>query len=94
MSKKNSGGRHNDLLFKQQFQRGLQRQHSAGVAQGAYAMCKVIHDKAVEEGKTAEERLEWITNFCEKLLSTVNGKVEEVPAIPAEAQEDEHDDEG
>ncbi|MBQ8619079.1 MAG: hypothetical protein IJ418_16405 [Clostridia bacterium] len=72
MSKK-----HNDLLFKQQFQRGFQRQHSAGVAQGAYAMCKVIHDKAIDTSKTAEERITWITNFCGKLLESATSGVKE-----------------
>lgn len=69
--------RHNDLLLKQQFQKGFQRQHSASVAQGAYAMCKVIYDKAVDASKTAEERIDWIAHFCGKLLESATGGVRE-----------------
>lgn len=61
--------RHNDLLLKQQFQKGFQRQHSASVAQGAYAMCKVIYDKAVDASKTAENALIGLRTFAVNCLS-------------------------
>ena len=38
--------KHNDQVFKRVVTGGLQKQHTAGVAQGAYAMCKVVLDKA------------------------------------------------
>lgn len=66
---KKSGNKHNDQLFRDQFKKGFQSQRSAGIAQGAYAVCKVIHDKVTASDQTAEERLTWITAFCEKLLN-------------------------
>lgn len=63
-----TNSKHNDQLFREQFKMGFQSQRSAGIAQGAYAMCKVIHDGAIQSDQTAEERLNWITTFCEKLL--------------------------
>ena len=57
-------GKHNDKLFKQVVTGGLRKQHTAGIAQGAYAMCKVILDKARNESKTAEERLNDVIAFC------------------------------
>lgn len=57
-------GKHNDGMFKRVVTDGLRKQHTAGVAQGAYAMCRVILDKATNEAKSAEERLEDIIAFC------------------------------
>lgn len=42
----------------------LQQQHTAGLTQGAYAMCEVILDKAADETKAAEQKLEDIVGFC------------------------------
>lgn len=56
--------KHDDNTFKRVVTGGLQKQHTAGIAQGAYAMCSVILEKAKNEEKTPEERLEDIIKFC------------------------------
>ncbi len=66
--------KHNDQVFKRVVTGGLQRQHTAGVAQGAYAMCKVILDKATDETKTAEQRLEDVIAFCRICTKLADGK--------------------
>lgn len=58
-------GKHNDQLFKKVVTGGLQKQHSAGIAQGAYAMCRVVLEKATDETKTVEQRLKDVIDFCE-----------------------------
>jgi len=57
-------GKHNDNMFRKVVTGGLQKTHRDGISQGAYAMCKVVLDKAQKEGKTAEEKLEDIIAFC------------------------------
>lgn len=57
-------GKHNDQVFKQVVTDGLRKQHSSGIAQGAYAMCKVVLDKATDESKTIEQRLNDVIAFC------------------------------
>ncbi len=42
----------------------LEKQHSAGIAQGAYAMCQVVLSQAKDDSKSAEERLQNIVEFC------------------------------
>lgn len=74
--KKLSNQKHNDRLFRQEFQRGFRRQHTAGISQGAYAMCKVIHDRAVDSRMTVDSRLSWITSFCETMISNHNKEVQ------------------
>ena len=56
--------KHNDGLFRQVVMGGLRRERSNGIAQGSYAMCKVVLDLAQKEDKTAEERLKSIIDFC------------------------------
>lgn len=56
--------RHNDNVFKRVVTDGLKKQHSAGLAQGAYAMCNVILKKATDESKTVEQRLADVVAFC------------------------------
>ncbi len=56
--------KHNDNMFRQVVTQGLRKQHTAGIAQGAYAMCSVILGKAKAEGKTAEEKVADIIKFC------------------------------
>lgn len=68
-TKKHNPGKHNDQLFRQHFREGFQRQHNNGIAQGAYAMCKVIHDKAVNTDIAEEERLQWIIAFTSTMLN-------------------------
>ena len=58
-------GKHNDQLFKKVVTGGLQKQHSAGIAQGAYAMCRVVLEKATDETKTVEQRLKDVIDFFE-----------------------------
>lgn len=41
---------------------------TSSLAAGAIAMCHVIQDKATTEGKSAEERLADIIEFCETSL--------------------------
>ena len=62
-------GKHNDNMFRKVVTGGLQRQHTAGIAKGAYAMCSVIRDKAMAEGKTAEEKVEDIIKFCDVCMN-------------------------
>lgn len=57
-------GKHNDGMFKRVVTDGLRKQHSLGIAQGAYAICKVVLDKAEDSKRSAEERLADIITFC------------------------------
>lgn len=61
--KKRPPQRHNDALLTTTVRKELERQHAAGLKSGVYAVCKVVHDKATADGKTAEERLEDIIAF-------------------------------
>lgn len=67
-------GKHNDQLFKKVVTGGLQKQHSAGVAQGAYAMCRVVLEKATDETKTVEQRLKDVIDFCEVCAKLPSGR--------------------
>lgn len=67
-------GKHNDQVFKRVVTDGLRKQHTAGIAQGAYAVSKVILEKATDENKTAEERLADIIAFCRTCTSTIDGQ--------------------
>ena len=64
-------GKHNDKAFqdkmKTTFRDNLERQFRNGLAQGMYAACKVVYDRATEEGKTAEDKLKSIIAFCEPI---------------------------
>lgn len=40
------------------------RQHSLGIAQGAYAMCQVVLEMAQKNEVSAEQRLQNIVRFC------------------------------
>lgn len=44
----------------------LSKQHTIGVAQGAWAMCQVILDMTADETKTNEQKLKKIADFCKK----------------------------
>ena len=67
-------GKHNDQLFRKVVTGNLRKQHTAGAAQGAYAMCKVIRDKATDETKTVEQRLEDVVGFCNVCLNFASNK--------------------
>ena len=64
-------GKHNDKEFqdkiKMTFRHNLEKQFRNGLAQGMYASCKVIHDKAVNSEKTADEKLAEIISFCRQI---------------------------
>lgn len=64
-------------MIRKEFENGLRQQRSIGVAQGAYAMCKVIVNKADDDSISIEERLSWIRSFCEKLIASATKKLEE-----------------
>lgn len=66
--------KHNDQVFKRVVTGGLQKQHTAGVAQGAYAMCKVVLEKATDETKPVEQRLEDVIAFCEICTKLKDGQ--------------------
>ena len=66
--------KHNDQVFKRVVTGGLQKQHTAGVAQGAYAMCKVVLDKATDESKTVEQRLDDVIAFCKICTTLADGQ--------------------
>ena len=64
-------GKHNDKEFHDKlqasFRQGLEKQFRNGLAQGLYAGCKVIADKAVNEEMSPEERLSDILAFCKQI---------------------------
>ena len=64
-------GKHNDKEFqdkiKMTFRHNLEKQFRNGLAQGMYAACKVIHDKATKAEKSADEKLSEIINFCKQI---------------------------
>lgn len=61
-------GKHNDELFAQTFREGFKKQYQNGLLTGSKAICKVVHDKATDDAKTPEERIEDIKKFCGVLL--------------------------
>ena len=71
-------GKHNDKAFqdkiKMTFRNNLEKQFRNGLAQGTYAACKVIYDRATNEEKSAEERLATIIQFCRPVINVANGK--------------------
>lgn len=69
------GKQHNDGMFKRVVTDGLRKQHTAGVAQGVYAMCKVILGMVTAESRTAEERLADVEAFCRRWAGTPLKKV-------------------
>ena len=62
--KKNPMQTHNDALFTAAVRQQLQKTRTDALKQGVFAICKVVTDKANAEGKTAEEKLADIVNFC------------------------------
>lgn len=61
----NSG---DERRLRDAFNEGFKTVRRDGVFQGAVAICKVILNKANAPGKTAEERLSDIVEFCETSL--------------------------
>lgn len=60
--------KHNDNMFRKVVTEGLRKQHTIGLSQGSYAMCKVILDMANQEDKTDTEKIEAIRTFCGKCV--------------------------
>ncbi len=64
--------KHNDKAFqdglRMSFRQKLEEQLKHGLAQGMYAACKVMLDKASNEEKTPEERIEDIKAFCDTIV--------------------------
>ena len=79
--------KHNDkaftAMFKSKLRDGFKEQFQSGLAQGTYAACKVLHDKATDESKTPEERIRTIVQFCETFLK---GKIGSELAAKAEGE--------
>ena len=71
-------GKHNDKAFQDQikmtFRNNLEKQFRNGLAQGTYAACKVVYDRATDAEKNAEERLETIIQFCQPIINVATGK--------------------
>ena len=59
-----NNGKHNDELFRETFREGFKKQYQNGLLAGSRAICKVVSDKASDETKTPEERIEDIKKFC------------------------------
>lgn len=53
--------------FREIVSQTLKEQHSAGMMQGAYAMCKVVQDKLEDQSRSVEARLEDALEFCRKM---------------------------
>lgn len=85
-------GKHNDKQFTEGFKNmlrgGFKEQYQNGLRQGTYAACKVIHDKAVDDSMTPEERLQKIIEFCEVFASLKQNKGDDAK----EGDEDESTD--
>lgn len=67
--KKSSNQKHNDQLLREEFRKGFERQRTEGIAQGAYAVSKVIYDRVIDPKLTVDERLSWVISFCETVIS-------------------------
>ena len=76
--------KHNDKEFqdrikaqeriKMTLRENLEKQFRNGITQGMYAACKVISDKASDETKTYEERINDIITFCKPALKDRDAK--------------------
>ena len=51
--------------LREEFKKGFQEQFRNGMAQGVFAISKVIHEKATNASMSADERLADIIAFCE-----------------------------
>ena len=75
--------KHNDKAFQERLQMSfrmrLEEQFRNGIAQGMYAACKVINDRANAEGKTPEEKLQNIIDFCQTGLRVKAATKKKVP---------------
>lgn len=63
----------NDVLndeLDRVFRNHLEAQLKNGLAQGMYAACKLINDKAADPSRSAEDRLRDISEFCRPVLES------------------------
>ena len=82
---KKTAPKHNDEMFRKTFEEGFKKHFQNGLLQGSRAICKVVYDKACDEKKTVEERIEDIKKFCSVLVGLpVVAKGEEVSDEKAE----------
>jgi len=76
--------KHNDREFQERIKaqerikmtlrENLEKQFRNGITQGMYAACKVISDKASDETKAYEERINDIIAFCQPALKGRDAK--------------------
>ena len=81
--------KHNDKEFqdrikaqekiKMTLRNNLEKQFRNGITQGLCATCKVIYDKATDEGRTFEERVNAIIAFCETALKSRDSAPDDQP---------------
>ena len=78
--------KHNDKEFtetiRENIRKTLQQQLNTGIAQGMYAACKVVCDKATsgEGEKTPEARLQEIIDFCKPIVDEVDSRARKADA--------------
>lgn len=53
-----------ESILREEFNKGYKSVFQNGLLQGSKAVCKVVLDKANDERKTLEERIEDIKKFC------------------------------
>lgn len=61
--------------LREVFNKGYKNTFRNGLLKGSKAMCRVIFDKANNESKTPEDRIEDIKNFCKVSLGERNPEV-------------------
>lgn len=55
--------------LRKEFEHGFKTQFKNGMAQGVYAVSKVIFDRASDESVPCEERIQEIKRFCQVSLN-------------------------
>ena len=55
--------------LRKEFEHGFKTQFKNGMAQGVYAVSKVIFDRASDESMSPEERISEIKRFCQVSLN-------------------------
>lgn len=77
-----------DKKFEETLRTQFKNVQQQGIAAGAYAMCKVVIEKA-EADKPAEDRLNDIVEFCNVMIKDTVVKVNTVTTDASEEQKDE-----
>lgn len=57
-----------ESILREEFNKGYKRVFQNGLLQGSKAVCKVIFDKADDDSRTLEKRIEDIKKFCQVSL--------------------------